>query len=93
MAVGVLKLSLYSGEAQSLKDKRRVFLSLKDRIRNSFNVSVAETGFQDMHQRCELTVAAVSNDSAYVNGQFDQILNFIRRDPRISILDYEIEVF
>jgi uncharacterized protein YlxP (DUF503 family) len=47
---------------QSLKDKRTIVKSLKDRMHNRFNVSVAETAHQDLWQRCELTAAVISTD-------------------------------
>ncbi len=93
MVIGVLRLSLFTGEAQSLKDKRRVLSGLKDRIRNRFNVSVAETGGQDLHQHAEIAVAAVSSDAQYLNGQLDAVLDFISRNPRIVVNSHEIEVF
>ncbi|MBN1807939.1 MAG: DUF503 domain-containing protein [Planctomycetes bacterium] len=93
MLVGILKLSLFAGEARSLKDKRRIVAALKDRVRNRFNVSVAEVDFQDLHQRCMLAVAAVSNDGRYLNGQLDAVLDFVTKDHRIVLLSHEIEVF
>jgi len=93
MHIGVLKLTLFLGEAQSLKDKRRILNGLKDRIRNRFNASVAEVGGQDVHQRAEVAVAAVSGDGQYLNGQLDAILDYVRRDALIVIAGHEIEVF
>ena len=53
---------LHLPACQSLKDKRTIVKSLKDRLHNRFNVSVAETAHQDLWQRCELTAAVVSTD-------------------------------
>src|SRR5947208_14777648 len=53
---------LHLPACQSLKDKRTIVKSLKDRMHNRFNVSVAETGHQDLWQRAELTAAVVSTD-------------------------------
>jgi uncharacterized protein YlxP (DUF503 family) len=50
---------------QSLKDKRHILKSLKDRLRNQFNVSVAETDHNDLWQRAELTVCVVSNERVH----------------------------
>jgi uncharacterized protein YlxP (DUF503 family) len=47
----------------SLKEKRSVIRSLRDRLRNKFNVSVSETGLQDVHSRAELTIALVASDA------------------------------
>ena len=63
MVVGVLQLELSIGDAMSLKDKRRVVKSLKDRIAHGHNVSIAEVGALDEHRRSILGMAMVSNDS------------------------------
>jgi len=60
--VGVMVWELHLPACQSLKDKRAVLKSLKDRMHNRFNVSVGETGHQDLWQRAEITAAVVSTD-------------------------------
>jgi hypothetical protein len=60
--VGVMVWELHLPGCQSLKDKRTIVKSLKDRMHNRFNVSVAETAHQDLWQRCELTAAVISTD-------------------------------
>jgi len=60
--VGVMVWELHLPACQSLKDKRTIVKSLKDRMHNRFNVSVAETGHHDLWQRAELTAAVVSTD-------------------------------
>lgn len=59
-AVGVLTLELRIDHAQSLKDKRQVVKSLKDRLRHKFNVSVAEIEDQGLHNSAVVAVALVS---------------------------------
>jgi len=60
--VGLIVWELHLGACQSLKDKRTIVKSLKDRLHNRFNVSVAETAHQDLWQRAELTASVVSTD-------------------------------
>ncbi|PYO94635.1 MAG: DUF503 domain-containing protein [Gemmatimonadetes bacterium] len=60
--VGVMVWELHLPGCQSLKDKRTIVKSLKDRMHNRFNVSVAETAHQDLWQRAELTAAVASTD-------------------------------
>ena len=62
MIVGVIVWELHLPASQSLKDKRSVLKSLKDRLHQRFNVSVAETAHQDLWQRAEITAAVVSTD-------------------------------
>jgi hypothetical protein len=60
--VGVTVWELHLPGCQSLKDKRTIVKSLKDRLHRRFNISVAETAHQDLWQRCELTAAVASTD-------------------------------
>ena len=76
MTVGVLQLELSIGDAMSLKDKRRVIKSLKDRLAAGHNVSVAEVGAQDEHRRSVLAVAMVGSDKQYVEGALEQAGGF-----------------
>ena len=92
MVVGVLQLELSIGDAMSLKDKRRVVKSLKDRIAHGHNVSIAEVGALDEHRRSILGVAMVSNDSRYVRGALDKLVDFVRLTPQVSLIDYQIEM-
>ena len=62
MVVGIVTWELHLAGCHSLKDKRTIVKSLKDRMHNRFNVSVAETGHHDLWQRAELTAAVVSTD-------------------------------
>ena len=62
MVVGLMTWELHLAACQSLKDKRQILKSLKDRLHQRFNVSAAETDHQDLWQRAELTVAVVSTD-------------------------------
>lgn len=65
-AIGLLTLELHIQAAQSLKDKRQVVRSLKDRIRRRFNVSVAEVDHQSSWQLCTVAVVAVASNKAGV---------------------------
>ena len=66
MIVGSLRVRLLVRESQSLKDKRQVVRSIKDRLRNDFNVSVAEVDAQDHRQLVVLGLAMVSNEAEHV---------------------------
>ncbi len=73
MVVGVLTVALSIPQANSLKDKRRVIKSVKDRIRSKFNVSIAEIGDQDIWRTALLGVAVISEDTAYANGVLSHV--------------------
>jgi len=76
----------------SLKDKRRVVLSLKDRIAHAHNVSVAEVGALDEHRRSIIGIAMVANDARYVEGGLSKLVDFVRTVPQVTLLDYRIEM-
>ncbi|HEV8303353.1 MAG TPA: DUF503 domain-containing protein [Gemmatimonadales bacterium] len=65
MIVGVISWELHLAACQSLKDKRAVLKSLKDRLHHRFNISVAETAHHDLWQRAELTASVVSTDRVH----------------------------
>ena len=93
MVVGTLSLKLAVFDAASLKDKRRIVNSLKDRLRGRFNVSVAEVGSLDRRQQAELGVAIVGNNGRFVGSCLDKVVDYVRRDRFASLVDYEVEVF
>lgn len=63
--IGVLTLEIYVEHSHSLKDKRQVIKSLKDRLRDRFNVSVAEIGHLDSWQSSAVSVVTVANDRTF----------------------------
>ena len=91
--VGVLDVKLALPEARSLKDKRRVISSLKDRLRHAFNVSVAEVSDQDMWRSARLGVCQVSSDARYVRGSLEKVARAIREFRGALLTDYSIELF
>ena len=92
MVVGVLQVELSVPDAFSLKDKRRVIKSIKDRIAHAHNVSIAEVGALDEHRRSILGMAMVSNDSRYVEGGLSKLIDFVRSVPQVSLIDYQIDL-
>jgi len=74
MPVGLLTLELHLAEAQSLKDKRQVLRSLKDRLRANFNVAVAELDYQDTWQRSVVGVVTLSNEDHHVEESLQKVL-------------------
>lgn len=92
MVVGILEVRLILRQARSLKDKRRVVRSLKDRLRGKFNCSVAEVDAQDMRQSAVLAVVQVSGDSRYVRGALERALGLIRQCRDAEVADHSIEL-
>ena len=92
MIVGVLTVDLAVFEAQTLKDKRRVVQSLKQRLRDRFNVSVAETDYTNTPKRCQLGVALVSQEARLIHAQLDKIVDLVRSARGLSLVDYRREL-
>ncbi len=93
MRVGILRVDLQILGATSLKEKRRVLRSLKDRLLSRFNVSVAEVGSQDLWQRAELGVALVSLDAKGADAALQKIEAFIRNHPGAMPLKIDREIW
>jgi uncharacterized protein YlxP (DUF503 family) len=92
MIVGSLRVRLLIREARSLKDKRQVVQSVKDRLRERFNVSVAEVEAHDQRQLAVLGVAMVGAEAGPVRGALQQIAEALRRHPVAEFIDCEMEV-
>ncbi len=92
MHIGICTLHLRILEARSLKEKRRVIKSLKDRVRNKFNVSIAEVGNLDKWQWATLGVVCVSNDARFTNSMLSNVVDFINQIYLAELMDYEIEI-
>jgi len=92
VVVGLCTIELFIGDSQSLKDKRQVLLSLKDRLRQKFNLSVAEVDEQNLWQKAVLGLACVANDGRHVNQVLDQALNLIRSHTVVEIVQSRIEL-
>jgi len=85
--VGVIVWELHLAASQSLKDKRAVLKSLKDRLHQRFNVSVAETAHQDLWQRAELTASVVSTNRRHAESVLRQADRLVAGADGARIVD------
>lgn len=92
MIVGVCQVRLHLPDGHSLKAKRQVLSSLKTKLCQAFNVSVAEVDDHDLWQRATLGIACVANEARHVNAVLDQTLNVIRANPNVELLESQIEI-
>lgn len=92
MIVGLCTVELYFPDSQSLKSKRKILVSLKTRLQNRYNISVAEVEERHLWQKAILGIAAVANETARVNQTLDHVLNDIRANPSLELLRSQIEV-
>jgi len=92
MIVVTLRVRFLLREARTLKDKRQVVHSIKDRLRNHFNVSVAEGEAQDNRQLAVLGIAAVGTEAHPLKVMLGQIVEALRSHPVAELLDHELDV-
>ena len=91
--LGFFQLEIYIPSAFSLKEKRFVLKSLKDRIKRKYNVSIAELEANDKWQRSLIGIAMVSNENRLIDSSFTKILNLIDDDGRVEVIDRQIEYY
>lgn len=92
MVIGILELEIKLFSSDSLKNKRRIIKSLIDRIRNNFNVSVSEIRHQDLWQRAGLGIALLTTEGKFAQSILSKIVDFIKKDKKISLIDSKMEI-
>ena len=92
MKIGYVSLRFFLHGNNSLKGKRKVIRAIKDRLKNKFNVSVAEVGDQDVWQSIHLGIAAVNADAQYLDGLLKQVVNFIDNMHLAEMTDCQMEI-
>ena len=85
MKIGILQFELLIHDSQSLKDKRRVVRSVKDRLHRQHMVAVAEIGTLDLLNVASMGLACVSRDAAYLQSVLDRILDKLRTLPNAEL--------
>jgi len=93
MNIGVCKITLRLPENLSLKGKRQVVKSITSRVKNQFNVSVAEVDDHDLWQIATIGVCCVSNSKRHANQVLSRVVDFMANSRfEAELLDYEIEI-
>lgn len=93
MIVGVMTAKLHMQGITSLKQKRSIVKSVIGRLKSRFNISSAEVDHNDNKTSAVIAISLVSNDTRFVNQQFDKIINFMRRDGRFGLGPIQRETF
>ena len=93
MFVGVLEVGLLIRESRSLKDKRRVVKSIKDRVRARLNVSIAEVGSPDLRQRADLAAVTVSGSRSHAESVLNDVLKIIDRAPMAERFETRLDFY
>ncbi len=93
MIVGVLTTHLSLQGITSLKGKRSIVKSLIGRLKSRFNISISEVDHQDNKTSAVIGISIVSNDTHFIDQQFDAIINFMRNDGRFYLSQIQRETF
>ncbi len=92
MIIGTCKVYMSANWVYSLKEKRMVLKSIIDKIKNKFNVSIAEVENQDIHKSIVIGFACVTNETSHANSIIDHVINFIENNCDATIEDIIIEI-
>jgi uncharacterized protein YlxP (DUF503 family) len=91
MVVGVLEIRGVVRQSHSLKEKRRVVKSVKERLASRFNISIAEVDYLDSWQQVGLGVSLVGTDRQFVDRCLAEVIKFIRLSSEFELIDYTVD--
>ena len=91
MLVSVALYEIHIPHAQSLKEKRMVVKSLRDKLRNRFEISAGEVGLHDSHQRARMAVSFVGIDQAGADAVLERILAFVETNTDATLTGWTVE--
>jgi len=91
MPVGLLTLELHIPDARSLKDKRQILRSLKDRLRRKFNIAIAELDFHDVWQSSTIGIVTLSNAQQHVEESLQHVLAESHRILGRALVDHYVD--
>ena len=92
MVVGIGMITFRLHECRSLKSKRKIVKSVIGKMRSHFNLSAAETGANDIHQRAEIGFVLVGNSTPVINSKIDKVFNMVDDLGVAEIVDTEMEI-
>lgn len=92
MVIGILNISLYIPESNSLKAKRQVIHRLKANLRNNFNIAVTQIDVQDKWQRAELVFAGVEKSKDTMSSILSRVINFVENFSQVQVIDYQVQL-
>ncbi len=92
MVIGTGTITFNTNHCHSLKEKRKIVKSILARVRNTYNVSIAEVDLNDVHKRAEIGFAFVGNDRRRINSNIDKMFEFIDNLSLAEIVDTQVEI-
>lgn len=92
MIIGVISVVLHAPWVHSLKEKRMIVKSITSKIRNRYNVSVAEVDKQDVHKTIVIGISAVTTETRHANSILNEVLNFVESNTEAEVINSQIEI-
>lgn len=92
MVIGTGTITFNTDHCHSLKEKRKIVKSILARVRNTYNVSIAEVDLNDVHKRAGIGFAFVGNDRRRINSNIDKMFEFIDNLSLAEIVDTQVEI-
>jgi len=93
MIIGMLVFDLFNEQFHSLKEKRQLLSSLKKRLKNKFNIAIAESDYQDLWQKAQIMIVSLGSSRAIVDNTFKEIEDFIFLNYAVQITKMKISYF
>ena len=93
MMIGMLEIDLFNEQFHSLKEKRQLLSSLKKRLKNRFNIAIAESDYQDLWQKAQIAIVSLALNRAIVDNTFKEIEDFIFLNYAVQITQMKIRYF
>ena len=93
MIVGLMEIDLFAEPFHSLKEKRRLLSSLKERLKHKFNVAVAESDYQDLWQKAQLSVVTLGPGRVVLESTFQQIEDFIYLNYAVQVSQMKVRYY
>lgn len=93
MIAAKITFEIFLNGINSLKEKRKIINSLKDSLRNNFNISISEVDYEDLWQRSKFLIGIVGKDLASVDKKIQQIFNFLKEKNEFELIDFKKEYF
>jgi len=90
--IGRCDVDLHIENCQSLKDKRRIVASLKEKLKNRYNVAVCEFGDLSLWQRTQLGIVTCGNDKHHLDSSLKAVLDYIANFRAVSLLNYDVNI-
>jgi uncharacterized protein YlxP (DUF503 family) len=93
MMIGMLVMDLFNEPCHSLKEKRQLLSSLKKRLKNKFNIAIAESNYQDLWQKAQIAVVSLGANRTIVDSTFKEIEDFIFLNYAVQITQMKIQYY